>query len=137
MREVNLRRRLDSPYTELRLDRVRTCWEPIMQPVTYSFLDEFLSDKLGTIYLLSDPGIRIRDSLAIVLLTRFFTANKVKVDIKAVLSPHRRSFDVEGLLSRLPTDPEEQKRLLQPCFEPPSTSSRQISPVRTCNPVAP
>ena len=50
------------------------------------FLEPFLTEKIGTLYFLSDPHTRMRDPLAALQLARFFSGHGVNVKLRGVLA---------------------------------------------------
>ena len=80
-----------------------------MSDVAFPFLQEFLENKRGTLYVLSDSHVRLRDPLAIIFLSNFFARQGVDVDLVAVLAKHRRSFDATDLTRALLEDPDRCK----------------------------
>ena len=59
----------------------------------FPFVDEFLDAKWGTLYLLSDAQARIRDSHAVLTLTRFFAQKGVELDVRPLLAEHSPTYD--------------------------------------------
>ncbi|MCK4389562.1 MAG: sigma 54-interacting transcriptional regulator [Desulfobacterales bacterium] len=77
-----------------------------MSDIVFPFVQDFLEEKRGTLYVLSDSHVRLRDPLAILCLSRFFAAHSVDLRIAGVLAEHRRSFDETDILHALEDAPE-------------------------------
>ena len=62
-----------------------------------SLLMAFFEEKEGTVYVLSDPNVKLRDSWSLINLVRFFTGHRVKLNIRVVLSNTSLSGDIHEL----------------------------------------
>jgi hypothetical protein len=66
-------------------------------PPTYPVADELLAARWGTLYLLSDARVRIRDAHAVLTVTRFFARKGVDLNVRPLLAEHSPTFDAREL----------------------------------------
>jgi hypothetical protein len=67
----------------------------------FPFVSEFIEQKSGTLYVLCDSAVRLRDAISAVALVRFFTARGVHFDVRPVLAGHRRFLSARDILRAL------------------------------------
>lgn len=70
----------------------------------FPLLEDFLEQRCGTVYMLSDPPGRLRDGLSVVVLSRFFASRGVDVLLQPVLANHRRYINALSALAVLSED---------------------------------
>jgi transcriptional regulator with AAA-type ATPase domain len=63
----------------------------------FPLVAEFLEQKVGTLYVLCDSPVRIRDAVSVIALTRFFAAAAVRLDVRPILTTHRRYLSARNL----------------------------------------
>lgn len=67
----------------------------------FPFVSEFLEERYGTLYVLCDDRVRIRDAVSVVALTRFFAAAGVKLDVHPVQTNHQRYLSAYNIKKSL------------------------------------
>jgi hypothetical protein len=76
----------------------------------FPFVSEFIEQKFGTLYVLCDSSVRLRDAVSVVALVRFFTVHGVALDVRPVLASHRRFLSARDIIRTL-GDPSRRRGL--------------------------
>jgi len=75
----------------------------------YPFIDEFLRERTGTLYLLSNSSIRPRDSVGALNIVYLFAKCGVAVDVFLVEATQRRYLSEEDVTKAWQSASDEQK----------------------------
>ena len=67
----------------------------------------------GTLYVLSDDTVRIRDSVTVISLARFFEANNVNITIHPIAAEHRRFLSALNIVKTIKDLPEKEETALE------------------------
>jgi DNA-binding NtrC family response regulator len=57
---------------------------------SFPLVAELLEQRFGTLYVLSDSPVRLRDSISVVELVRFFANQHVTLDVRPIMARYRR-----------------------------------------------
>src|SRR5689334_20567934 len=79
-----------------------------VDPSRFPFVAEFIEQRFGTLYVLSDSPVRVRDGVSVVALTRFFAASGVRLDVRPVVIGHRRYLSAHNIKAALDAKREEE-----------------------------